>query len=119
MATHDGRIELIIGPMFSEKTTEMMSRVRRAAYAGEPGLMLDEERLTRGGRALLEVLKAYGGDWLRHLPLLMLAASLGGDALHVAKAYRALKDKREREEVKPVTRPADPPDPSAMKGGAS
>lgn len=40
MATHDGRIELIIGPMFSEKTTEMMSRVRRAAYAGSPALIL-------------------------------------------------------------------------------
>lgn len=38
-ASH-GSIELIIGPMFSEKTTEMLSRVRRAALAGKAGYIV-------------------------------------------------------------------------------
>jgi len=38
--TDAGSIELIVGPMFSEKTTEMLSRVRRAALAGEPAVVV-------------------------------------------------------------------------------
>jgi len=35
-----GSIELIIGPMFSEKTTTMMAQVKRAAYANKRALMI-------------------------------------------------------------------------------
>lgn len=35
-----GSIELILGPMFSEKTSEMVSRVRRAAFAEQPGVII-------------------------------------------------------------------------------
>ena len=35
-----GRIELIVGPMFSEKTSEMVSRVRRAALANQPAVIV-------------------------------------------------------------------------------
>jgi len=38
--THDGRIELIIGPMFSSKTSEMLSRVRRAALADQAAVII-------------------------------------------------------------------------------
>lgn len=36
----DPGIELILGPMMSEKTTEMLSRVRRLAYAGHAGVIV-------------------------------------------------------------------------------
>lgn len=38
--SHDGRIELVIGPMFSEKTTEVISRVRRAALANQAAVII-------------------------------------------------------------------------------
>jgi thymidine kinase len=44
---HTGSIELVIGPMFSEKTTTMISRVRRATYAGQSALIVKHARDTR------------------------------------------------------------------------
>jgi thymidine kinase len=38
--SHLGSIELIIGPMFCGKTTEMLSRVRRAAMARTPSVVV-------------------------------------------------------------------------------
>lgn len=35
-----GRIELIIGPMFASKTTEMITRVRRAALADQAAIII-------------------------------------------------------------------------------
>lgn len=46
-----GSIELIIGPMFSEKSTEMISRVRRAALARQPAVIVkhrDDARYAPG-----------------------------------------------------------------------
>jgi thymidine kinase len=40
MATTEGSISLIVGPMFSEKTTEMVSSVRRAAHAKKSGVII-------------------------------------------------------------------------------
>jgi thymidine kinase len=37
---HEGCIELVIGPMFSEKSTEMISRIRRAALADQSALII-------------------------------------------------------------------------------
>jgi thymidine kinase len=46
-----GSIELIIGPMFSGKTTELVRRVRREALAGAPALVIkwaDDNRYEEG-----------------------------------------------------------------------
>jgi thymidine kinase len=57
--TQAGSIELIIGPMFSEKTTELLSRVRRAALANQPALVVkyaDDCRYEEG-----DVVATHGG----------------------------------------------------------
>ena len=46
-ANWKGSIELIIGPMFSEKTTEMISRIRRASVADEYAVVIKWEKDTR------------------------------------------------------------------------
>ena len=40
---HTGQIELVIGPMFSEKTTELISRIRRAALADQAVILIKYE----------------------------------------------------------------------------
>ena len=47
MSERHGSIELICGPMYSEKTSEMVSRVRRAAYANQPAVIIKWEGDTR------------------------------------------------------------------------
>lgn len=47
-----GCIELIIGPMFSEKSTEMVSRIRRAAYAGQASVIIKHNNDERYGGAV-------------------------------------------------------------------
>lgn len=44
---HTGRIEAIIGPMYSEKTSDLISRIRRAAYADQAGVIIKCKRDTR------------------------------------------------------------------------
>jgi thymidine kinase len=43
----DGTIELLFGPMFSEKTSTMVARVRRAALAGNPAVIIKWHKDTR------------------------------------------------------------------------
>ncbi len=38
--TNEGTIKLIIGPMFASKTTELLDLVRRAAFAGQPAVII-------------------------------------------------------------------------------
>lgn len=44
---HEGSIELVIGPMFSEKTTTLLSRIRRATYAGCTAVIVKHESDSR------------------------------------------------------------------------
>ena len=46
-STDCGSIELILGPMFSGKTTEMMRRVKRYSIAGHSCLVIKNNRDTR------------------------------------------------------------------------
>lgn len=48
---HSGRIEAIVGPMFSEKTTKLVSRLRRASLANQACVLVKARRDTRYGGA--------------------------------------------------------------------
>src|ERR1700677_2191846 len=44
---YTGRIEAIIGPMYSDKTSDLVSRIRRAAYADQACVIIKCKRDTR------------------------------------------------------------------------
>lgn len=46
---YGGSIELILGPMFSGKSTELLGRVRRAALADQPVMLVKHVKETRYG----------------------------------------------------------------------
>jgi thymidine kinase len=51
--SHQGRIEVVCGPMFAGKTEELMRRVRRAAVAGRDVLVFGHALDTRSGASRL------------------------------------------------------------------
>ncbi len=58
---------------------------------GCPAIVPTQDRLERGGEAIQTVLKLYGGEWLKYLPLGHLAVCLGRDFLAARKALAAHK----------------------------
>ena len=48
---HDGEIQLIVGPMFSGKSTELMRRIRRYGFAKKSCLVLKYAKDCRYGTA--------------------------------------------------------------------
>lgn len=54
---------LLVGPMYSGKTTGMMERMRRAVYEGQTPLVIKYSKNTRDGR--LNLTRSHGGDVMR------------------------------------------------------
>jgi thymidine kinase len=61
MADRVGDIELIFGPMFAEKSTEMLSRIRRAILANQPAVVVKSSIDTRYGQG--NALVTHGGSY--------------------------------------------------------
>lgn len=58
-----GETELIVGPMFSGKTSELFRRVRRAVVAGRNVCLIKWKRDVRSGRA--EMTSSHDGEYMR------------------------------------------------------